>query len=82
MTETLTDPRTESVKQSADDVEHAFCEGCWYVGQPMLCGEPDYDGTVCPDDCGHPKCPMCELAWQTHECDVGYVLIDEWRYAS
>jgi len=63
----LMDPRTELVSNSAENVDHIFCEYCWSPGQPMMCGKPDEGGEVCPDDgCGHPPCSMCELEWEHH----------------
>lgn len=69
MSTTLTDPRTELVLANADDVECITCEVCWSPGKPMVCGRPDYrdDAELCPDDCGHPTCPMCEAEWDSHE---------------
>lgn len=66
---TLTDPRTELVQCSADDVEHMMCSVCWVPGQPMFCGEPDFEGEECPGDCSHAICSMCDLAWQSHLCE-------------
>jgi hypothetical protein len=68
VTAILADSRTELVRQRADEVEHSWCGPCWKPGIPALCGEPDYDGEECPEDCGHPKCSLCLAAWEKHEC--------------
>jgi hypothetical protein len=68
MTTTTTDPRTELVRQHADDVAHSWCADCWQPGMPLMCGEPDFDGEECPDGCGCPQCPLCIAAWEQHVC--------------
>lgn len=67
MTATTTDPRTDLVRLAADNVDHIVCDDCWSPGMPMLCGEPD-DGEEHPEDCGHPRCPMCADECDRHSC--------------
>lgn len=70
MTTAIADPRTEMITAAADDVEHIFCDDCWSPGKPMLCGEPDFEGTI-TDYASGPTCPLCELALLEHRCPGG-----------
>lgn len=67
MDQRITDARTEAVRQAADDIDHLTCDDCWTDGEPMLCGAPDTGGEFCPDDCGHPECPLCVEAGDRHD---------------
>lgn len=66
MSTTLVDPRTEQVREAAENVEHIFCGECHDPDGPMLCGAR-FDGEICPDDCGHPECPVCWELWLIHD---------------
>ena len=67
MTTALADPRTDLVRLAADEVDHIYCGECGSPDRPMLGGEAD-TSEDCPEDCGHPTCPMCADEWDRHSC--------------
>lgn len=65
---TITDPRSELIQWTADNLDHLVCDYCWLPGMPMLCGDPDDGCDACPEECGHPECPMCGEELLRHRC--------------
>lgn len=70
MTTALSDPRTEQVQRSADNLCHIVCDECFPVvsdADMSLCGESLAGTDLCEaEKCRCPKCSMCVMAFRPH----------------